>query len=242
MKINSKISATTVLLLLSSSTFAYNTYLGSSSVLLETGFLTAAPGKTQHIDVTGLSGDRYKADKSYDQNIIFGLSYLVDGPKMSSFNSSYGLSAHYLGRTQSAGLIYIEHLSPSLGYVYNIEHFPVHAIGKIESNKIHDNYTLTAEAGLGPNFLTLSHYQEKSLDSVTLANIAFKGRSDTVFSANIGFGVKAHNFFDQNPLECGYRLFYLGESKLRKNNSEVLNGLSTGSLYAHSIICSIAVS
>lgn len=246
MKTKSKISTSILLLLLSTTKFAYNTPLGSSSVLLETGFFSANPGMSQHIDTTDVFGDRYSADKSNDQNIIFGLSYLIDGPQIPAYNfnlrSSYGVSAHYLGRTESAGLIYIEHLAPNLAYKYNLSHFPVHAVGKIETNKINDHYSLTAETGLGPNFLTLSHYQEKSVDSISVANTAYKGRSDTVFSANLGFGVKVHEFFDQNPLECGYRLFYLGQSKLRKNNNVLIDSLKTGSIYAHSIICSVAVS
>lgn len=86
-------------------------------------------------------------------------------------------------------------------------------------------------------------FNEYSLDGgATIPDNIFKGNTSVTLGASVGVGIKfdkvklVHN----TNLECGYRFFYLGNSDLTKANGQVQNNLSTGNVYANSVLCTIS--
>ena len=82
---------------------------------------------------------------------------------------------------------------------------------------------------------------ETSLDGITLPDNAFSSRSNVVFSATAGLGLRLNNAFGQVPLECGYRFFYLGQGNFNSKSNQLMNTLTTGESYANALICSVTI-
>ena len=236
------VSATTFFLI---TTQAFSYYLPPGYLLAQVGGYLSSPGESQNIGIKGLVGDRFTADNSNNGNVLFGLGYFLNGLERDQYSLDYGINAFYLAKTTVSGDIIQEHLYANLSYGYDISHVPIYldakASIKIKTNTT-NQYAVTVDAGIGPNFLMTSHYQDESIDNgVTKPDNAFSGQTNTTFSATAGIGIKIDNLINHIPVECGYRFFYLGQGNLSKNKSQLQDTLSIGTVYANAIICSVAI-
>jgi hypothetical protein len=204
------------------------------------GAFWASQGKTQHINIQGLIGNDYTVSKKNDQNALLGLGYFLDGTDHSAFKLSYGINAFYLAKTNVRGSVFQEGLFENLAYQYNVSHLPVYAALKAMLNNNSDKYTVTVDAGIGPNFMTTSNYSESSIDGgITLPDNAFLGHTTAVFSATAGIGVKFNNILVNGPIELGYRFFYLGQGDFNTRTNQLLDTLQTGNSYANALVLTI---
>ncbi|HHF7346016.1 TPA: hypothetical protein ACPSKB_002449 [Legionella feeleii] len=209
--------------------------------ILQLGGYLNHSGKTQFIGIEDLIGDRFTVSKHHDGNLLVGLGYLFNHPVKKAIQLSYGINVFYLTKTQVKGQVIQEDLFENLAYKYGLSHVPVYAAAKASIDNPANHYAITFDSGIGFNILTTSSFHEESLDGMTLPDHAFSGHSQVTFSAMAGFGVKMNDVFGHAPLECGYRFFYLGQGKFKKQTNQLLNNLSTGPSYANALICSVVV-
>lgn len=220
--------------------------LSSGHLMVQVGGYGSLQGKQQHIqqiDMEDMVGDEFILTKNHDGNFLAGIGYFIDGPKYSLMTMSYGINALYLANTSVSGTIIQERLFANLSYAYNINHTPIYAVAKSLLNTASTHYGVTAEIGIGPNFMHTNNYSNQSLDGgMTSPDDAFTGRTTTSFSAMAGVGVRLNQVFGKMPLECGYRFFYLGHGGLlRKSTDQIITTLETGTAYANALICSVII-
>ena len=220
----------------------YSLHLPQGHFLLEGGAFKATQGETQKINIEGLVGDLFNVTTRHDSNYLLGLGYLINGYENDRFGIDYGINAFYLAKTQVFGTIDQELLFTNLGYSYSVHHVPVYATAKAHIQTSAEQFALTLDAGVGPNFQRTSNYHDWSIDNgMTLPDHAFSGRSDTTFTATAGVGIKFTPGKNHVPLECGYRFFYLGEGNFNARTAIILNTLKTGNSYAQALVCTVAV-
>lgn len=222
-------------------TAATSLNLKEGHYLFEVGAYSSTQSKTKTIYIQGLIGDRYNTTDQHDSNALFGLGYFIDGFDRDKFGVDYGVNAFYLAKTKLSGTIDQEFIFTNLAYSYNVSHLPIYATAKAHLKTNSNKFIITLDAGIGPNFIETSDYRDWSLDGVTLPDNAFSGRSNVVFSAMAGVGLKLTNLGTQAPIECGYRFFYLGEGSFNKRTNQILNTLTTGPGYAQALICTVTV-
>ena len=186
-------------------------------------------------------GDQYTNTSNRSESALIGAGFFIPGLDKDRFKLSYGINGFYFGKTSVNGNIIQENLFTNLSYQYNIQHIPVYLAAKAKIKTSSEKYTVILDAGLGPNFMNVSHYNETSLDGITLPDNIFSSHSNVVFSATAGIGLRVNNVFGKVPLECGYRFFYLGQGNLTSRTNQLLNTLSTGENYANALICSVTV-
>ena len=238
-----------ILLTISTQALSFNMNdLKHGHTVLQLGGYLSSQGEAQHINIQGLIGDNFSVTKRSGGNGLVGLGYLVDGKdhyfngqERYLFKMTYGINAFYLGKTPVSGTVTQENMFTNLSYGYNVSHFPVYAAAKATVDLKSTPYALTVDAGIGPNFITTSGFQERSLDGITLPDRAFSGHTTTTFSAMVGVGLKVNHVFGDAPLECGYRFFYLGQGNFNTLSNQITNSLSTGSNYANALVCSVTV-
>lgn len=248
LKISAKmISAVTLLSTLAPGVFADSLAPISSfdvrhgHAVLQVGYNWSSQGRAQNVNIVGLVGDRFTLNNSGSSNGLVGLGYYVDGQVINRFNMSYGLNAFFLAKTSVGGYVIQEQLYENLAYGYQVYHFPLYAMAKSTIDMNSPNYALTVDAGIGPNFMTTSTVNETSLDGITLPDKTYAGRTNTTFSATVGVGMKFNKAFGVVPLECGYRFFYLGQGSFKKETNQLVNTLSTGSIFGNAVICSVII-
>ena len=208
---------------------------------LEVGGFLAHEGTNQFINITGLIGDNFSVTNNNKGNFLIGLGYYIDGHDTKYAEIKYGINAFYLARTQVSGLVTQETLFTNLSYNYYITNWPIYFAAKaIVKNSRSDKYNFIVDAGIGPNITQTSKFNEAALPgSNSIPDSIFAGQTNTVFSAMAGLGLRWNNFFGKKPLTCGYRFLYLGESKLKTVNSQVLTSFKTGQNYANALLCGI---
>lgn len=239
-QIKLKIASSALLILTASQCFSFDLKAGHFNA--QVGGFVSSQGKTQNIYIQGLLGDQYRVTKHNDGNALFGLGYMLDGPKRDAFNLSYGVNAFYFLNSKVQGTITQEFLYTNLAYHYSMSHLPVYAAVKANMNNHSDKYAVTLDAGIGPNFMTGSNYNDWSIDNgETYPDHAFKGRSNTSFSAMGGIGIKVNNVLGHYPLEIGYRFFYLGDGGLKRRSDQLLNTLKTGTDYAQALMFTVTI-
>jgi hypothetical protein len=237
-----RIARCSVLAILLTPTLAWSLNLHEGHPLMQIGGFVTQKSTSQNIGINDLYGDRYQVTKHSDGNVLFGLGYLIDGQTFERFSLSYGLSGFYLAKTNTGGTIEQEHLYTNLAYRYNISHLPVYATAKATVNTNSEGYALTVDAGIGPNFMKQSNYEDYSIDGgITLPDHAFEGHLQTKFSSMAGIGIKINHAIGQRPVECGYRFFYLGAGQLNRRTNQLLNTLDTGNNNAHAIVCAATI-
>lgn len=208
--------------------------------LMQLGGYWSSQGKQQHINILDLIGDEFTVADPHSSNGLVGFGYFLDGLEKPSYKITYGVNAFYLARTSVRGDVIQENLFTNLSYQYNLTHYPVYAMAKSAIKTSSSHYELTLDAGIGPNFMRVSGFQEYSVDR-TIPDTIFSSNTSPAFSASAGVGLKINQVFGQAPLECGYRFFYLGQGQVSKANSQVVNALSTGNVYANAVLCSILI-
>ncbi|MDX2347162.1 MAG: hypothetical protein QNK11_09860 [Legionella sp.] len=209
---------------------------------LQLGGYFGTQGKSQHITMQEIIGDTFNIKKSTQFNGTVGLGYFFVDPTVRSFEMNYGINLFFLPKTSAYGQIVQEDLFANLSYQYSVTHYPMYFIAKSIFQPLANEYALTLDAGVGPNFTKAAYFEEASLDSgITIPQRTFLSRSDTTFAATAGIGIKKENVFGHAPLECGYRFMYLGKNYLTPSGSQILSKLYTGTMYANAILCAIAI-
>lgn len=208
-------------------------------VPVQVGAFSVSQGKSQNINIETLIGNFYNVNKHYQSNSLFGLGYFMDAFTEKNWQVNMGVNGFYFGKTSVSGSIAQENLFGNLDYSYRIRHLPLYLAAKVLVNSYKEKYNLTLDAGLGSNFIQTSHYSEIPLNNYTLPDNAFASNNRSTFSAMAGIGLRLNNFIGKAPLECGYRFFYLGQGQLSINNTQILNPLKTGHVYANAVLCSL---
>ena len=238
-----KIILSTVILAATTQAWSFdlNNTLSHGHAVIQLGNFWSYQGQAQHINIDGLIGDDFTVTKAQDNNGLVGLGYFIDGQDKNLFTMSYGVNAFYLAKTAVNGNVVQEGLFTNLSYGYHVTHFPVYAASKATIDTKSTRYAWVIDAGVGPNFSSTSAFQEQSLDNITIPDHIFSGRTTTAFSATAGIGLKLNNVFGKRPLECGYRFFYLGQSRFNKESNQLLNTLTTGNNYANAVVCAVTI-
>ncbi len=198
-------------------------------------------GEEQNINIRFLRGNHYNVTTNTFRNGLFGLGYYVDGLDKDRFHLDYGVNGFYLAKTHVSGEIVQEQLFTNLTYSYSAQHIPIFFGAKALVKNQHNRYNFTFDAGIGPNFMMVNHYEETPLDNFTIPDNGFSTHTQVTFAAMAGVGVRLNHVFGQAPLECGYRFFYLGQGSLHMNNNQLLSTLKTGNAFGNAILCSITV-
>ena len=210
-------------------------------LVIQGGGFWASQGQNQHISIVGMRGNEYTATNDTQGNGLFGLGYYLDGYATNRFQLIYGLDAFYLPSTSVQGTILVENIFPTLAYSYKIQNVPLYAAAKALIYTNNDKYNITVDAGIGPNFMNITGYNEAVIQNGAVPQNNFSSHDQVTFSATVGAGVRFNNILGKFPLECGYRFFYLGQGQLTINNDQYLNALKTGDNYANAVVCSTTI-
>lgn len=230
-----------IILLIAIVSKAYAFDLKQGHTVFQVGGYWSSQGEGQKINIKGLIGDYFSVTKRSDSSGLVGLGYFLDGQENRLFNMSYGINAFYLANTSVKGYVTQENIFTNLSYEYNVSHFPIYLAAKSTIKTNSPKYSVTIDAGIGPNFMTTGGFKEYSLDSMTVPDSAFSSNTSTTLSVMAGAGIKINQVLGSAPLECGYRFFYLGQGNFSKNTGQLLNTLSTGNSYANGLMCSVTV-
>ena len=215
--------------------------LKQGHAIFQLGGYWGIQGHSQQVNIDDLIGDYITVANTSGSNGLVGAGYFIDGQDARRFKMNYGINWFYLPSTRVNGTVTQENLFTNLSYSYHVTHYPLYVVAKSTINTKSPNHSITLDAGIGPNFMTTSNYQESSLDGITLPDQIFSGKTTTTFSVTTGLGVQFKNFFGPAPLECGYRFFYLGRGSFNVLTQQVVNPLNTGNVYANALMCSITV-
>lgn len=209
--------------------------------VVQLGGYWGTAGDKQNISIRYLRGNQYTVSTHTSRNGLFGLGYYIDGLDKNRFHLDYGVNGFYLAKTHVSGQIAQEQLFTNLSYSYAAQHIPVFFGAKILLKNQLNLYNITFDAGIGPNFMQVNHYQETPLNNFTIPDNSFSAHTQVSFAAMAGVGVRLNHFFGQAPLECGYRFLYLGQGALHMNNNQLLSTLKTGNVFGNALLCSITV-
>lgn len=209
--------------------------------VVQLGGYWGTQGEAQDISIRYLRGDHYTVNNTTSWNGLFGLGYYINGMDKPRYHLDYGVNAFYLANTRVSGQIIQEQLFTNLGYGYSSQHIPVYFGAKAIIKNQNKRYNITLDAGIGPNFMQVSHYHENPLNDFTIPDNGFSTRNQVTFSAMAGIGLRLNQVFDSAPLECGYRFFYLGQGQFNINNDQVLSALKTGNVFGNALLCSITI-
>lgn len=208
---------------------------------LQLGSYWSTQGLQQHINIESLVGNEYTLTQDSDNSWLVGLGYFFEGQKQTNFELDYGIDAFYLAKTTVSGNIIQEGLFENLSYNYNIINYPIFAVIKSIFKTKYPRYDVILDLGIGPNFMRLENYNENSLDGVTLPDNFYSSHTTTNFAATIGAGFRINNVLGKAPVECGYRFFYLGQGNFTGTNPLVQGTLTSGPVYANTVVCATAV-
>lgn len=230
------------ILLLGSTSYAQALNTGPGNFEITAGLFSSRQGKPQNIDVQGLIGDHYNVANKYTTKALGGLGYFIPKYRKDNLSIDYGIEAFYLAPTSVGGTKLVEQEFENLSYGYNVRHIPVLLSGKLKIERASSKFDLIIHGGVGTNFTKSSGYKENSLDNgVTIPNDSFSQKSEITLSASVGIGVQIKNIIGKRPVECGYKLLYLGKTSLNTNISIISDNLETGNNYAHAFTCSAAL-
>lgn len=207
--------------------------------VLQLGGYWSIAGVQQHINIDDLIGDEFAVTQNGGSNGLVGLGYFIDGQEKKRFKMAYGINAFYLPKTSVSGTVIQEDTYTNLAYRYQLTHYPIYAVAKSIIKTKWPQYDATLDVGIGPNFMQAQGFNESTLDTNTVPDAIFSSHTTTTFTTTVGAGIKVNHFFGEAPLECGYRFFYLGQGHFNAATSQVLNSLSTGSVYGNAVMCSI---
>lgn len=211
------------------------------SIIPQLGVFDVVQGSTQNVGIDSLLGDRFTIAYHHAQNYLLGIALFFDGTEQEKCRLMYGINAFYFAHTQIEGNVIQEQVFTNLAYHYSITQIPIYFAVKTLIN-INSKYDVTLDFGIGPNVIKTYDFSERSLDGgVTIPDQIFSGKSNVVFSATAGIGIRIDNGINHMPIECGYRFFYLGKGKLSKLSNQVQNTLSTGTTFANALVFSISV-
>ncbi len=209
--------------------------------VVQLGGYWGAAGDEQNISVRYLRGNHYTTNNNNSRNGLFGLGYYLDGIDKNRFLLDYGINGFFLAKTHVSGQIVQEQLFTNLAYSYAIQHIPLFFGAKALVKNKSNRYNISFDAGIGPNFMQVNHYQETPLNNFTFPDNGFSTHTQVTFAAMAGIGLRLNHVFGNAPLECGYRFFYLGKGSLHMSNNQLLTTLKTGNAFGNALLCSITV-
>jgi hypothetical protein len=222
------------LLAVYAATQSYALDLDRGKVALEAGIYRAKQGTAQSIRIDGLIGDRYTIEDGHQNSGLLGLGYFF----CVSENVYLGLNAYYLTKTTIKGTIIQEQMFENLSYRYDLMHFPIYASLKAHF-PMSDDYAINFDLGIGPNIIKLHNFHDESIDGgITYPDDAFDNDTNVRASGMIGVGFEFSNLLYHQPVEIGYRFFYLGEGSFPGRTTHIQQ-LDTGSMYAHSLVLTV---
>jgi hypothetical protein len=221
------------------STSPWSLYALRENTYFHLGGFWSYGGETQHINIQTLIGDTFIPSKKTDGNVVLGLSHFVAEDVSGPRTLSPGISVFYLANSGVKGSVLQENLFTNLNYQYDVSNIPFLMTVKVAQKLSSRAASLTLDAGLGPNIMLVGSIKETPLDA--LPDNPFGRRVNLTLGATVGVGVQFDNVFKKFPLECGYRFFYLGEGKFKRNNTQIVNELRTGQVYANAIMCAVRV-
>lgn len=204
------------------------------------------PVNEQFIRINGADGDTFTVADGNARSGLFGVGYFLDGMQHQYFNMSFGVDWYYLAKTKVLGTILQENQFENFKYRYDITQYPLYFVAK---SQVLPNYfatnPITVDFGIGPNFMQTQNFEQtpilpESGIFTPIVTSLFAGQTSTVFSFTAGAEITVKNF-DEAPLRCGYRFFYLGQGHLKTLNNQILDSLGTGTLYANAVLCSLYV-
>jgi hypothetical protein len=217
-------------------------HLRQGQVVLEVGAYQGTQGTSQHVNIQDLLGDYFTISDRYNYNGLVGLGYFVKGGNYNLVNLSYGLNAFYLAPISVSGDVIQENLFANLSYRYSLANYPVYAMVKSAINIKSSNFALTLDAGIGPNFMHLYNFDEKSLDGgITIPEHPYTSVIRTTFTGTIGAGIRMNYAQGRYPVEIGYRFFYLGQGHFNTANNQILDSVKTNSVFANAIVISVGI-
>lgn len=219
----------------------FQSYAFTGKVLVQLGGFWDNLGKSQHINIDGLIGDTFTTETGNHKNALFGLGYFIDGLKKEKADFSYGVNFFYLPKTSISGSVVQENLFSNLSYQYSTVNYPLYAMVRSIIQTPNQRLNMIIDAGIGPNFMQLSEFNESPINNSTIPDHIFTGHTSTTFSATVGASIRLNQLFGSAPVECGYRFFYLGQGHLNIASNQVRNTLETGNNYANAIICAISI-
>ncbi len=185
-------------------TFAFN--LKQGTLPLQFGGFIINQGKNQTINVQDLKGNGYNLNNYSPANFLIGAGYFIDGLDKNNYQLTYGINAFYFTKTTVKGLIFQELLYSNLSYRYKVQHAPLYFATKTILKNNLQRYNVILDAGIGPNFMRISGYEDPPLNEYSLPDNAFSAHNNVTFSAMAGIGIRFNNT-NNIPLECGYRFF-----------------------------------
>ena len=211
-------------------------------ISIQGGAFFATQGRAQHININTLRGDNFSVSNHTSVNGLLGLGLYWPGLKTRYADFSYGVNAYYLPNTVTKGLVTLEKLYTNLSYSYLVTNWPIYFGGKaLLHNSFLRKTNITLDAGIGFNVINTHSFTEYPLIETTIPDAIFLNNTQLAFSATAGIGLRFNDFFGQNPLECGYRFFYLGQGSFNKATDQVLDSLKTGTSYANALVCSLTI-
>jgi hypothetical protein len=209
----------------------------NANIFLQVGAFGASQGNQQAVRIRGLIGDYFTVSQYYDQNVLLGLGYYINGWKSNVISLMYGLNLFVLPKTTVKGYIVQQQQFTNLSYRYSISNFPLYAAVKGLLNTGSSRYNITVDVGVGINTIHTSNFSESSLDGgLTVPDSSsFTGQTSVAPSVTAGMGVKFNNVYRGLPLEIDYRFFYLGQSNFNTANNQIVSTLRTGNSYANAL-------
>jgi hypothetical protein len=201
--------------------------------VFQAGWFTVNQGRSQHVNIKGLVGDDFRVREHSDQNFLVGAGYYFNGFCVRQGHILCGVNAFYLAPTRVHGVVVQENLYRNLSFHYYRSNWPIYFMAKAVGN--FTNCRLSADLGIGPNIVSIHGFKERPLNSQTVPDRIFQGRTTVVFSATAGFSLR----FDCVSID--YRFFYLGRGYLKRANHQVLNTLQTGNSYGNALSITISI-
>lgn len=214
---------------------AFALEIPNGKLAIEAGLFRTNQGKPQDISIDGLVGDHFTVQDGIQNNGLVGIGYYI--PVMDN-TLDVGLNVFYLAKTTIKGSVIQEQQYENLDYRYDVIQAPIYLDVK-KHFPMSESYGFTLDLGIGANIMNLHNYHDEPSDgSNSLPDEAFKSQSNVLFSGSVGVGIELCNLLYHQPIEIGYRFFYLGESSLPGRVPEIQD-LKTGHTYAHSLIATI---
>jgi hypothetical protein len=152
------------------------------------------------------------------------------------------LDAFYLAPVSVSGNVIQENLYTNLSYRYNLANYPIYAMVKSAINIKSSDFAVIFDAGIGPNFMHLYNFSEKSLDGgITIPEHPYTSVVRTTFTGTLGAGIRMNYSNGKYPIELGYRFFYLGQGHFNTANNQILDSVKTKAVFANAIVLSVGI-
>ena len=200
-------------------------------------------GTGQHVAINGLVGDYYSVTNPNVSGGIVGLSYYIKSLALDNpdYELQYSISSFFLSSGTVVGYITQENIVTNLKYQYQLSNIPGYLGVKLTKLNEDSRINIAFDLGVGANRVSTSLFYDTRLTAYSFPDFFFTGASNYTFSITTGLGLRLENAFGKNPLECGYRFFYLGQGQLDSTNTLVSNGLKTGNNYANVFACEFLI-